>query len=241
MKGPSFGLIRSNGMQLSSIDAALIRTKKEELLPRVKVGGKPLDHQHVVPRGQPVIFWLRNELQPKERFQVISGKGKTMFITQDHDANKMLEAGRIQLAHRNLETIQRTDDDFRNRKPQTAAHYERLVTSKVTLRGIISAFPVSRNSKFHRVRNSVKRPNGLKNVTSAFARCAPLDRTLAYDRKRLLDRRSNRAISRCPPRRIFGRVYRVRHKLDLRYKNLVVGIFGRGTTGGTSFRSLLST
>ena len=146
----------------------------------------------------------------------------TFLIAQDHHANEMLETGGIPLAHRYLETIQHTDDDLRNRKPQMAAQCERLVTSKITLRGIISAFPALRNSKFHRVWNSVEWQDGLRKVTSASARRAPFDQTMAHDRERLLGRRSNRAISRCPPRRIFGRVYRVRHKLDLQYKNLVV-------------------
>ena len=104
--------------------------KEEEPLPRVKVGDKSFDHRHVVPRGQPVIIRLRNKLQPKDRFKVIGGKGQTMLITQDHNANEMLEIDGIQLADRYLEAIQHTDDDFRNREPQTAAHYERLVTSK---------------------------------------------------------------------------------------------------------------
>ncbi|KAF3573368.1 hypothetical protein F2Q69_00059181 [Brassica cretica] len=78
----------------------------------------------MVPRGQPVIVRLRNKLQFKERFEVLGGKGETMLITQDHNADEMLEAGRIQLAYRYLKTIKHTDDDFRNREPQTAAHHE---------------------------------------------------------------------------------------------------------------------
>ncbi|KAF3541481.1 hypothetical protein F2Q69_00022640 [Brassica cretica] len=158
MKGRSFGLVRNSGMQLCSIDAALIRTKKKNLFHELKleINHKSLDHRHVVPRGQPVIIWLRNKLQPKERFKVIGRKGQTVLITQDHNANEMLETDGIQLAYRCLEAIQHTDDDFRNRKPQMAAHYERLVKCKITLRGIISAFPTLRNTKFHRVWNSVE-------------------------------------------------------------------------------------
>ncbi|KAF2614031.1 hypothetical protein F2Q70_00012363 [Brassica cretica] len=88
---------------------------------------------------------------------------------------------------------------------------------------------MTRNAKFRCVSNSVERPDGLKKVTSASARRTPFDRTMAHDRERLLDRRSNRTISRCPPCRIFGWIYRVRHELDLRYKDLVMNIFGRGT------------
>ena len=78
----------------------------------------------MVPRDQPVIVRLRDELQSKERFEVVGGKGETMLITQDHNADEMLEAGRIQLAYRYLKTIKHTDDDFWNREPQTAAHHE---------------------------------------------------------------------------------------------------------------------
>ncbi|KAF2536718.1 hypothetical protein F2Q68_00021159 [Brassica cretica] len=35
--------------------------KEEEPLPRVKFGGKSLDHRHVVPRGQPVIIRLQKQ------------------------------------------------------------------------------------------------------------------------------------------------------------------------------------
>ncbi|KAF3518758.1 hypothetical protein DY000_02058482 [Brassica cretica] len=55
---------------------------------------------------------------------MVSGKGDTMLVAQDHDADEMLKAGGIQLAYRYLETVQHTDYDFRNRKPQTAAHQE---------------------------------------------------------------------------------------------------------------------
>ncbi|KAF2559136.1 hypothetical protein F2Q68_00016756 [Brassica cretica] len=79
-----------------------------------------------------------------------------MLVAKEHDANKMHETGGIQLAHRYLETIQRADDDLRNRKPQAAEHYERLVTREITLWGIISTLPALRNSKFHRVWNPIE-------------------------------------------------------------------------------------
>ena len=60
---------------------------------------------------------LRDKLQPKDRFEVISGKGETMLITQDHNADEMLKTGGIQLAYRYSETVQHTDYDFRNQKP----------------------------------------------------------------------------------------------------------------------------
>ncbi|KAF3603131.1 hypothetical protein F2Q69_00036177 [Brassica cretica] len=141
-----------------------------------------------------------------------------MLIAQDHDANEMLETGGIQLAYRYLETIQHTDDDFRNRKQQTTAHQERPVASKIALRRIISVFPTTRNSKLYRVWNTSERPGGLEKLTSAPARRASLDRTLANDREQHFDRRSHRTISRCPSCRILGLINRVRHELDLRQR-----------------------
>ncbi|KAF3585328.1 hypothetical protein F2Q69_00029031 [Brassica cretica] len=35
---------------------------------------------------------------------MVSGKGETMLVAQDHDADEMLKAGGIQLAYRYLET-----------------------------------------------------------------------------------------------------------------------------------------
>ncbi|KAF2584393.1 hypothetical protein F2Q70_00035670 [Brassica cretica] len=73
---------------------------------------------------QPIEVRFRNKLQPKDRFKVVSGKGETMLIAQDHDANEMLKTGGIQLAYRYLETVQHTDYDFRDRKPQATVHLE---------------------------------------------------------------------------------------------------------------------
>ena len=67
---------------------------------------------------------LRDKLQPKDRFKMVSGKEETMLVAQDHDADEMLEAGGIQMAYRYLEIVQHTDYDFRNRKSQTTAHQE---------------------------------------------------------------------------------------------------------------------
>ncbi|KAF3575146.1 hypothetical protein F2Q69_00059793 [Brassica cretica] len=64
-----------------------------------------------------------------------------MFIAQDHDTNEMLKTGGIHLAYRYLEAVQHTDYDFRDRKPLTTAHQERLEAGKVTLRGIIRTSP----------------------------------------------------------------------------------------------------
>ncbi|KAF2585028.1 hypothetical protein F2Q70_00035966 [Brassica cretica] len=101
--------------------------EEEELRPRVKVGNKPLNHRHICPRDQPVEVRLRDKLQPKDRFKVVSGKGEAMLVAQDHNADEMLKAGGVQLSYRYFETVQHTDYNLRNRKPQRAAHQERLV------------------------------------------------------------------------------------------------------------------
>ncbi|KAF3574663.1 hypothetical protein F2Q69_00059697 [Brassica cretica] len=106
-----------------------------------------------------------------------------MLIAQDHDANEILKTGGIQLAYRYLEAVQHMDYDFRDRKPQTKAHQERLVAGKVTLRGIISTFPLTRNSKLYRIRNLTERPNCLEKFTGASARHAFFYQTLADERK----------------------------------------------------------
>ena len=91
--------------------------EEEELRPRVGVGNKPLDHRHICPRDQPIEVWLRDKLQSKDRFKVISSKGETMLVAQDHNADEMLKTGGIQQAYRHSEMVQNTDYDFRNRKP----------------------------------------------------------------------------------------------------------------------------
>ena len=163
-----------------------------------------------------------------------------MLVTQDHDAYEVLDTDGVQLAYRYLKTIQHANKDFENWKPQTATHYKRLVTSKVTLRGTIGAFSTTRNPKLHRVRNLVERPDGLKKVASASARRSSFDQTMDHDRERFLVRRCHRTVPRCPPHLIFSWIYRVRHDLDLQHEELLVNTFGRGTTGCTSFQSLLS-
>ena len=82
IKGLSFALLRNDGMQFSPTDAAFIRAKKK-------------NHRHICLRDQPVEVRLRDKLQPKDRFKVISGMGETMFIAQDHNADDMLKTGQI--------------------------------------------------------------------------------------------------------------------------------------------------
>ena len=65
MKGPSFGLLRNNGMQLSSTDAALMRTNNKNFFHELRL--ETLDHRHEGPRNQPVIVRLRDKLQQTKK------------------------------------------------------------------------------------------------------------------------------------------------------------------------------
>ncbi|KAF2618576.1 hypothetical protein F2Q68_00040313 [Brassica cretica] len=89
-----------------------------------------------------------------------------MLVAQDQDSNEVLDAKGIQLAYRHLETIQHTDDNFRNREPQATAHYECFVTSKVVLRGTACALSSTKNPELHRIRNLIERPHDLEEFAS---------------------------------------------------------------------------
>ena len=202
--------------------------KEEKLLPRVEVGKKSLDHRHEIPRDQSVLVRLQNNLQPEERFEVVNGKGETVLVSQDQDADKELDTEGVQLTYRYLKAIQHADDDFGNREPQAAAHYECFVTSKVTLQGITSTLSLTRNPEFHSIRNSVERPHGPKKVASAPTRCTFFDQTTVHNWERFLVGKFDRTISRNPPCLVLSWIYRMRHELNLRHKELFVDICGRG-------------
>ncbi|KAF3538628.1 hypothetical protein F2Q69_00021879 [Brassica cretica] len=70
---------------------------------------------------------------------MINGERETRLVAQDQDPYEVLDAKRIQLAYRNPEMTQHTDDGLEDREPQTAMHYECLVTSKEALRWTTSA------------------------------------------------------------------------------------------------------
>ncbi|KAF2532096.1 hypothetical protein F2Q70_00029386 [Brassica cretica] len=123
-----------------------IYTNKEEIFfPRVEVGKKPLDNRHEILRDQSGLVHLQNNLQPEECFEVVDGKGETVLVAQDQDADKVLDTEGVQLTYRYLKGIHHADDDFGNRKPQAAAHYECFVTSKITLRGTTTTLSSMRN------------------------------------------------------------------------------------------------
>ena len=58
-----------------------------------------------------------DELKPQKHFKMIDGKGKAMLVAQDQDPNKMLNGKGSQLAYRNLETVQHSDEDFGDWEP----------------------------------------------------------------------------------------------------------------------------
>ena len=151
-----------------------------------------------------------------------------MLVAQDQDSNEVLDAKRIQLAYRHPETIQHTDDNFGNREPQTTAHYECFVTSKVTLRGTTSALSLTRNPELHRIRNMAERPHGLEEFASTPTWCTFLDRATVHDRERFLFGRRDRTITRHPPCLVLGRVYRMRNEFYLWHKELFRNVRGQG-------------
>ncbi|KAG5397470.1 hypothetical protein IGI04_019284 [Brassica rapa subsp. trilocularis] len=132
--------------------AASIRTKKKNFFHELKLEINPLTTDMKF-RGTSLYL---------SRFKVVDGKGETMLVAQNQDSNKVLDAKGVQLAYRHLKTIQHTNVNFGNREPQAAAHYECFVTSKVTLRGTTSALSLTRNPKFHRIRNLVEQPHDPK-------------------------------------------------------------------------------
>ncbi|KAL0645716.1 hypothetical protein Bca4012_044007 [Brassica carinata] len=152
----------------------------------------------------------------KKRFEVIDGERETMLVAQDQDSYEVLDAKRIQLAYRHPKTTQHTDDNLGDREPQTAVHYECLVTSKEALRGTTSAFSLTRNPEFHRVRNMVKRSNDLEEFTSTPTWCTCLHRAMVHDRERFFFGRRDRTVTRQPPCLVLGWVYRMRNKFHLR-------------------------
>ncbi|KAG5393635.1 hypothetical protein IGI04_023598 [Brassica rapa subsp. trilocularis] len=123
------------------------------------------------------------------------------------DSDEVLDAKGVQLTYRHLKTIQHTDDNFGNREPQAAVHYECFVTSKVTLRGNTSLLSLTRNPKFHRIRNLVERLHDPKKLASAPTWCTFFDQMMVHNRERLLIGRCNRTITRNPPYFVLSRVY----------------------------------
>ncbi|KAF2536730.1 hypothetical protein F2Q68_00020284 [Brassica cretica] len=200
MKGRSFGNLRNSGMQLSSTDAASMRTKKKNFFHELKFE----------------MNFLTTDIK----------KGKAMLVAQDQDPNKMLNGEGSQLAYRNLESTQHSDDDFGDWEPQTTTHYECLVASEVTLRGAVSTLPVTGNPKLHSIRDMVEQSHDREKLVGTPAWILFLDCTIVLDRERLLFGRSHRTIMRNPPCLILGGIYRVRHELHLRNNELFVSTRG---------------
>ncbi|KAF2551670.1 hypothetical protein F2Q68_00034234 [Brassica cretica] len=114
--------------------------------------------------------------------------------------------------------------------------YECLVTSKVALRGTTSAFSLTRNPEFHRVRNMVERPHDLEEFTSTPTRCTCLHRAMVHDRERFLFGRRDRTVTRHPPCLVLGWVYRMRNEFYLRHSKLFRNFWGGNASHRTRAR-----
>ncbi|KAG5414864.1 hypothetical protein IGI04_002431 [Brassica rapa subsp. trilocularis] len=83
----------------------------------------------------------------------------TNLCLSDQDPNKVLNGKGCQLTYRDFEAVQHSDENFGYGEPEATTHYERLITSKVTLRGVISTFPAAGNPELHNIRDVVERPH----------------------------------------------------------------------------------
>ncbi|KAG5411330.1 hypothetical protein IGI04_007649 [Brassica rapa subsp. trilocularis] len=71
-----------------------------------------------------------------------------------------------QLTYRDFEAVQHSDENFGYGEPEATTHYERLITSKVTLRGVVSTFPAAGNPELHNIRDVVERPHRREKLVS---------------------------------------------------------------------------
>ncbi|KAG5374329.1 hypothetical protein IGI04_042368 [Brassica rapa subsp. trilocularis] len=138
----------------------------------------------------------------------------------DQDPNKVLNGKGCQLTYRDFEAVQHSDENFGYGEPEATTHYERLITSKVTLRGVVSTFPAAGNPELHNIRDVVERPHRREKLVSSPACVLFLDSTMDQDREWLLLGRDQRAIMSNPPCLVLGRMHRVRHELHLRNDEL---------------------
>ncbi|KAG5385388.1 hypothetical protein IGI04_036858 [Brassica rapa subsp. trilocularis] len=90
----------------------------------------------------------------------------------DQDPNKVLNGKGCQLTYRDFEAVQHSDENFGYGEPEATTHYERLITSKVTLRGVVSTFPAAGNPELHNIRDVVERPHRREKLVSSPA-CDP--------------------------------------------------------------------
>ncbi|KAG5393175.1 hypothetical protein IGI04_023138 [Brassica rapa subsp. trilocularis] len=63
--------------------------------------------------------------------------------------------------------VQHSDKNFGYGEPEATTHYERLITSKVTLRGVVSTFPAAWNPELHNIRDVVERPHRREKLVSS--------------------------------------------------------------------------
>ncbi|KAG5384098.1 hypothetical protein IGI04_035568 [Brassica rapa subsp. trilocularis] len=181
-----FSMARLNGraqqaQALQNRLASSIRTKKKNFFHELK--------------DQPMLIRTPDKLKPQKRFIMIDGKGKAMLGCQ--------------LTYRNFETVQHSDENFGYGEPKATTHYERLITSKVTLRGVVSTFPAAGNPELHSIRDVVERSHRREKLVSSPACILFLDSTMDQDRERLLLGRGQRAIMSNPPCLVLGRMHRL--------------------------------
>ncbi|KAG5414863.1 hypothetical protein IGI04_002430 [Brassica rapa subsp. trilocularis] len=139
--GRLFGNLRNSGMQLSSTDAASKRTKKKNFFHNLK--------------------FEMNFLTTDINFR------GTNLCLSDQDPNKVLNGKGCQLTYRDFEAVQHSDENFGYGEPEATTHYERLITSKVTLRGVVSTFPAAGNPELHNIRDVVERPHRREKLVSS--------------------------------------------------------------------------
>ncbi|KAG5410683.1 hypothetical protein IGI04_007002 [Brassica rapa subsp. trilocularis] len=144
MKGRLFGNLRNSGMQLSSTDAASKRTKKKNFFHELK--------------------FEMNFLTTDINFR---GTNLCLSVSlTNQDPNKVLNGKGCQLTYRDFKTVQHSDENFGYGEPEATTHYEHLITSKVTLRGVVSTLPAAGNPELHNIRDAVERPHRREKLVS---------------------------------------------------------------------------
>ncbi|KAG5374332.1 hypothetical protein IGI04_042340, partial [Brassica rapa subsp. trilocularis] len=73
----------------------------------------------------------------------------------------------IRILDNDFEAVQHSDENFGYGEPEATTHYERLITSKVTLRGVVSTFPAAGNPELHNIRDVVERPHRREKLVSS--------------------------------------------------------------------------
>ncbi|KAG5392708.1 hypothetical protein IGI04_022671 [Brassica rapa subsp. trilocularis] len=125
----------------------------------------PLQHL-ALHTGEIPLRFLRLETIP-HRDNILRERSKRIDEgTIDQDPNKVLNGKGCQLTYRDFKTVQHSDENFRYGEPEATTHYEHLITSKVTLLGVVSTFPAAGNPELHNIRDAVERPHRREKLVS---------------------------------------------------------------------------